>query len=421
MKFLFTTFEGGGHVAPAVLMASLLRNRGHDILFVSDEANRTVVTQSGLSFAPWRSAPNRQAGGQADDPLQDWRRHWPPAVVKAVCEAVITGPAKAYAEDTLNYIKAFSPDILVSNELLLGAIMAADVLDLPCALLTANLWPYPGRRVLPPFGPGWPQSCNPFERHRQEAGHDMVARWYDAGLKDLNHARQHLGLPALRHSLDQLKSVSTLVLGTSQAFELPHDPDDFIYAGPLFNTAKPKVPSPLIEADRPNILLSFSTTYQNQAPLFSRCLRALEPLKANIIVTTGPAVDPACLIGSVTAKIIPYAPHDEIVPWCDLVVSHGGHGTILRPIRHGVPVLCLTMGRDHPDNAVRLEHYGAGLRLSQRASGAKIRAHAQKILGDPRFKAAATALGLRINATLPLERHNAIKALEAAAHRRRID
>ena len=35
-------------------------------------------------------------GGRADDPLQDWRHIWPPAVVKAVCNAVMTGPAEAY-------------------------------------------------------------------------------------------------------------------------------------------------------------------------------------------------------------------------------------------------------------------------------------------------------------------------------------
>lgn len=421
MKFLFTTFEGGGHVAPALLMARLVQESGHQVLVVSDEANRGVAQAEGLGFAPWFTAPNRQAGGQADDPLKDWRRHWPPAVVKAVCDAVMTGPAADYAADTAHYITEFKPDLVVSNELLLGVMVAAEALKTPCALLTANLWSYPGRTSLPPFGPGWPVARNRFEQHRQDAGHQMVGGWYDVGLGDLNRARAAQGLGPLAHTLDQIKIASTVILGTSRAFDLPHPDDGLVYAGPLFETNRPAKPHPLIQLDRRNILLSFSTTYQDQAGLFARCLRALAPLDANVIVTTGPAVDPDSLPNSPNAHIIRYAPHDEIVPWCDLVVSHGGHGTLLRPLRHGVPVLCLTMGRDHPDNAVRLEHHGAGLRVSQQASALKIRAKAQQILNEPQFRALAATLGHLIDSTSPSERSTAIRTLEQAAQRRRID
>lgn len=421
MKFLFTTFEGGGHVAPAVLMASLLKSRGHEVMFVSDEANRAVATDAGLRFSPWRAAPNRQHGGQADDPLQDWRRHWPPAVVKAVCQAVMTGPAARYAEDSLRLIRDFQPDLVVPNELLLGCILACEASHTPCALLTANLWSFPGRRGLPPFGPGWAPARNRFERHRQDAGHDMVARWYDAGLGDLNRARTGLGLAPLRHTLDQLAWARPQILGTSRAFDLLHPDDGFVYAGPLFDTIRPGQPGPLVDSRRHNILLSFSTTYQGQSALLARCLRALEPLDANVIVTTGPAVRPQDLPKTANARITDHAPHDEIVPWCDLVVSHGGHGTILRPILHGVPVLCLTMGRDHPDNAVRLLAHGAGTRLSRRSSRARIRAEARRMLADPRWQAGARRLGQAIKAVRDDERQAALRALEQAAQRRRID
>ena len=34
MRFLFTTFEGGGHVAPAITFAARLQARGHEVLFL---------------------------------------------------------------------------------------------------------------------------------------------------------------------------------------------------------------------------------------------------------------------------------------------------------------------------------------------------------------------------------------------------
>ena len=36
------------------------------------------------------------------------------------------------------------------------------------------------------------------------------------------------------------------------------------------------------------------------------------------------------------------------------VVTHAGHGTIMRALAHGIPLLCLPMGRDQDDNAARV-------------------------------------------------------------------
>ena len=51
-------------------------------------------------------------------------------------------------------------------------------------------------------------------------------------------------------------------------------------------------------------------------------------------------------------------------------VTHAGHGSTLRPLMAGVPLLCLPMGRDQNDNAMRAAHRGAALNLSPDASPA---------------------------------------------------
>ena len=103
MKFLFTTFEGGGHVPPALLVARRLLENGHDVLLVSDEANRTEAARQVVPFQTWRRAPSRTILGARDDPLDDWRARWPPNVVRSVCDAVISGPSARYALDTLGF------------------------------------------------------------------------------------------------------------------------------------------------------------------------------------------------------------------------------------------------------------------------------------------------------------------------------
>ena len=212
MRFLFTTFEGGGHVAPAITFAARLQARGHKVLFVSDEANQAAAERAGLVFRSWRRAPNRSAGGRADDPLQDWRHIWPPAVVKAVCKAVMTGPAEAYALDARELISDFQPDVVVSNELLLGVAVAAEATGTPLAFLSANVWSLPTRADTPPFGPGFAPARTNFEQRREQSARGMIAGFYDVGLADLNRSRAALDLRPLAHVMDQIDAARLLVL-----------------------------------------------------------------------------------------------------------------------------------------------------------------------------------------------------------------
>ncbi|MDA3897991.1 MAG: glycosyltransferase [Desulfobacteraceae bacterium] len=71
-------------------------------------------------------------------------------------------------------------------------------------------------------------------------------------------------------------------------------------------------------------------------------------------------------------KIVSSAPHSQIFPHADAVVTHAGHGTVIRALAYGLPVVCLPMGRDQTDNAARVVHHGVGLKLSPKAKSAKI-------------------------------------------------
>ena len=398
MRFLFTTFEGGGHVPPAILVARKLALRGHDVLLVSDEANRSQAEQAALPFQTWTLAPNRPALGQSDDPLDDWRARWPPAVVRRTCEAVISGPAAAYAADTQGLIAGFRPDAIVSNELLFGVMAAAERSGARLALLTANVWCFPTRPDVPPFGPGFPPAANAFERGRETGSRGMIERWYDVGLSPLNSARAGLRLPALTHTLDQLGAAGLILLGASGAFDYgaTSPPTPFAYVGPLGDApawARVAPASDLIASDRPNVLVSFSTTYQGQERAIARCVAALSTLPVNGIVTLGPALQAAKIAGAANVRVVQAADHDAIVPHCAAMICHGGHGTVLRPLMHGVPLICIPMGRDQPENAQRLASRGAGIRLPRSAGVRRIRRAVQTVLNDPVYAANAGALG----------------------------
>ncbi|MEJ1937912.1 nucleotide disphospho-sugar-binding domain-containing protein, partial [Nostoc sp. NIES-2111] len=83
------------------------------------------------------------------------------------------------------------------------------------------------------------------------------------------------------------------------------------------------------------------------------------------------------------------------------VVTHAGHGTVMRALSHGLPLLCMPMGRDQNDNAARVVARGAGLRLPETASAGEIRSALLALLEDPGFRRAATQLGRAVRFAEP--------------------
>ncbi len=76
-----------------------------------------------------------------------------------------------------------------------------------------------------------------------------------------------------------------------------------------------------------------------------------------------------------------------------LVVTHGGHGTLVKAFAAGVPVVVLHHGRDQADNAARVTVHGAGVAVSRHARPGRIAGAVRRVLGDPAYRHAAGALG----------------------------
>src|SRR5207247_6503531 len=88
-----------------------------------------------------------------------------------------------------------------------------------------------------------------------------------------------------------------------------------------------------------------------------------------------------------------YIPQSVLLPHCDLVVSHGGSGSVIGALAHGVPVIVLPMGADQILNARRCEHLGVGTVLDVvRATSRSIRDAASALLGDVRARQAAVRI-----------------------------
>ena len=129
-------------------------------------------------------------------------------------------------------------------------------------------------------------------------------------------------------------------------------------------------------------------------------LAGLRQLPVNVLVTLGHQIHPAEL-GAQPANvhIERYLAQADVLPHCDLVVFHGGSGTLTGALAHGLPMVLLPMGADQPANAHRCDALGLGVNLEAiSATPADVRDAAASVLADPAYRQAAQRLQAEIAA-----------------------
>jgi MGT family glycosyltransferase len=138
--------------------------------------------------------------------------------------------------------------------------------------------------------------------------------------------------------------------------------------------------------------------FQNQRAMLQRVINTLESLPLRALVTLGPAIDKEQLRTPPNVVIRESAPHAAVLPETSVVVTHAGHGTIIRALAHGVPLICIPMGNDQYDNAARVVASGTGLWLSTNVRQPALCKAIQRILRESSFREAARRMAAAIAA-----------------------
>lgn len=234
---------------------------------------------------------------------------------------------------------------------------------------------------------------------RDRLGFALVNLVWVGNLRKLNDARAKYGLDPLTHLWDQWDRAARVLMLTGSAFDDP--PPDALnvrYVGPVLEDLPADGAAELPPGENPLVVVGLSSSYMDQSGLLVRIARALASMPVRAIITTGPAIDPAEVPATANVVVVRAAAHTELIPKADLVITHAGHGTLIKAITAGVPTLCIPLGRDQPDNAARAARHGVGVALSPRSGAAAIAKAILTMLSEPSYRDAAAALGERIRA-----------------------
>lgn len=396
-SFLMTTWAGAGNTPPMASVARALLARGHDVRVLADELLRGEFEATGASFTPWRRVEHRTAHGRDGDLSRDWEPTDPVGQVERLRDHITAGPAPQHAADVTDEIRRARPDAVLCEQLLLGPLVAAEAAGVPAILLnpTVDVIPAPGR---PPFGFGLLPATTPEEEERDRQLTTAAMAMWDAALPAVNRARREHGLEPLEHTMDQGRSTARVLVMTSAAFDFPGEvPPHVRYVGPRLDDARWAAGREWrVAGEDPLVLVALSSDFQDQVGVLQRIATALGTLPVRALVTTGQGVDPEDVDAPANVEVVAAAPHSEVLREAAVCVTHCGHGTTLKALAAGVPLVCVPMGRDQFDVAARVRHAGAGVQVEAAAPPAELAAAIGEVLRDGRYRAAAGRLAAAI-------------------------
>jgi MGT family glycosyltransferase len=421
-RFLLATWDGGGTIPPELGLAAELVDRGHEVVVLSDDTVEQEATEAGAAFTPWQQAPQARARDAERALIRDWEVKTPLARVRQIGDLLFFGPASFHAADLCDAIDHHSPDVLIVDALLTGASAGAEHSGLPTAAVApnVNMLRTPG---VPPMGSGLRPRGGRVGRVRDAALHRLNEVLMGTGT--LNETRRELGLAPVGSLEQSIRRADRVIFLTSAAFDFPPmRPDPQVIYGGIPTPPSEREPvawtPPWPQDDRPAVLLSLSTTYMRHEDLLQRLVDALGQVDCHALVTTGPGMRLRPLTRAPgNVHVVESAPHGAVLPHVDLVITHGGHGTVVRALAGGVPVMVVPIGRDQPDNAARVLHHHVGVRASKRSSSERFATVVRRALADDALHSRARDMAERLAPDIGAPR--AVAALEdlAARHSRR--
>jgi len=352
-RILWLNWSGGGNLPPSLGIARALTERGHAVAF----AGRPEMVPR-VKTAGFRSIEITDAYAQVDRYPQG---HF---MTRAAC--YLTSPAVEAQLQSI--VAAEAPDLVAVDAMFPAALAHASEFGCPAAVFVHT---FVFRQL-----DMWRRFFGIFDGMRQQAG--------------------FAGLPAL----DELWRPRERIISTSlAAFDAAALPgwEMVRHVGPVLENEKFALPTVLpwpADDSTPLVMVSFSTGFeQRNVEKLQRTLDALADLKVHVVATTGGIVAPNELATPANAVVLDYAAHDPIIAHAALVVTHGGHGTAMRTLRHGVPMVIIPgLAGDQPYVAAAVEEWGAGRALAGDAAAGTIRAAAQEVLATPSFQTNARRL-----------------------------
>jgi MGT family glycosyltransferase len=392
MKYLIVTIDGGGNLPPVFNLTRKLVKDNHTVSILGEPWLKELVENAGAKFFPFKEYFTKT--DRKKDIFEDWKNK------NNSFENVIFGPMEVVVKETMANMAANNTDVLIVDMVLPAGLIAGEAMKIPSVCIF-HMPEYLPARNRPPGGLGLIPGQGTLGKMRDRLLGKVFELVFNKYLTKLNRIRKSLNLPKVKNVTDIFRNADLRLIMTSKAFDFPIEPlpANVKYVGPVLDDPDWVSPwqNPWPSNDkRPLVVVGLSSTFQNQRQVITNCIEALGKLDVRGLVTLGLAMENEKFTTPQNVIVTEGASHAKIFPYADIVITHAGHGTVMRALANGIPLVCLPMGRDQGDNAAKVVYHKAGIKLPAKSDPEKIANAVKKVLNDTNYKKNARLIGDKI-------------------------
>ena len=388
-------------------IGSVLRHRGHRVVFVVEESFAGTLEVKGFEERLMRLGPPSEQEEVAGQFWKDYIRETAPVFRRPTIEQLggFIQPTWQALIDGSKYVDArlaeifdeLRPDVIVEDNVVAFAAIPASgrpwVRIVSCNPLELK---DPG---LPPTFSGYPTADRTgWEEFRAEYRRTHGDMWAD--FDDFVQASGAPPLPDLE--LIHESPFLNLYLYPAEAdYERSaalaptwHRLDSSVRA----TDAPWSLPEPLASRPGPLLYLSLGSLGGADVELMQRLVDVLAETSYRVIVSKGPQADLLRLADNMTGE--EFLPQTSILPQVDLVVTHGGNNTTTECFYFGKPMVVLPLFWDQYDNAQRVHELGFGVRLATyKLEPEELTRAIDRLLADRALHGRLAAISARLQAS----------------------
>lgn len=368
-RILLVSIGEAGHAFPAIAIASRLAAVGHEVAIHTWFHWEDHIRGVGAEFF---RAPKFEVA--ADQRV--------PSVHEAA--ALATGQLR-------EVVDAWQPDVIVGDVLTLASSLTAELCGVPFVTFVPHFWHATGDDAVP-FGSGWAPAESRLTKRLFKYMHRFERAGLEYGRDELNETRSAVGLAPIDRVHGAL-SRELILVGTLPQLEPTRGwPEHVRVVGPVMWEPEP-AQATIPEGNEPLVVVAPSTAQDLDHTMLHAAVEGLKDLPIRVIAAKNGREPLTPLKPGPRTTVLDWAPYSRLFPHADAVLCHGGHGTIMRALTSGAPVVVTPASGDQYENGARVRWAKVGVSIPNRfISSRTIAAGVEKLLTNRDYKLRARAL-----------------------------
>lgn len=340
MRYLFCSLDSYGFIYPVIGLAKQLQAQGHEVAVATSPACQAMLAEQGLARIPY---------GEEDG--------------RSFETKLLTHPHESARQiKHLTYaLKTYDPEVLVTQQLVLGPLLVAEWYQLPIAVIGQGVYMYPKATPGPHEVPATPHEQRAVRTHT-----DLLAAYNGARALFRQPPReiQHYDDSPLLGDLFLLRNVPAFeqlpaslqgrVQQVGDCLWEPTQPPDPALEAWLEEARALQHPILYVQPGRIHLGISF----------WPALCEALGNTPVRVVAAVGRLGEEA--VGTLPANFFarPHIPQGAVLPHAQLAISSSTSTAVLGALTHGVPML-LIVSRDGEQQPLldRCQHLGVAREL----------------------------------------------------------